>query len=401
MCLQILYRLKKINLITTLGKATTICPVTIPEGTSSDADNAIIIDPNLVNPWGMAFANDVLWVANNGTQNITAYNISGTELSQLGVNIGPVSTYGYNSNLQNPTGIIYNNNPSAFLYPININGSTMYQYPTVVTCTLQGGILGFYPPTSTEAQSSSSGFNTTPLYQNPNPSSSYTGMAVTTSNLILANFGNGTVDVFSVSTNSAGVLGPPTTSLSTLNGTVIGSTNLFSDPYPVPSYSPFNIVIIGNLVYVIYAKNNGLLQTGVSYILTPDSPTAQPLVPTNLELGAGKGYVNVFSLSGTFIKRFASGGYLNAPWGMMAAPMLCGLPPGSFFIGNFGDGTINIYTCNGIFLGKLRNCSGSIYRLGRLWSIISSPFGFNSIYIYMSSGIFNETQGLVSDFILC
>jgi hypothetical protein len=32
--------------------------------------------------------------------------------------------------------------------------------------------------------------------------------------------------------------------------------------------------------------------------------------------GAGLGYVDVFDFSGNFVSRFASGGALNAPWGI-------------------------------------------------------------------------------------
>ena len=36
--------------------------------------------------------------------------------------------------------------------------------------------------------------------------------------------------------------------------------------------------------------------------------------------GAGKGYVSVFNTDGSFLKRFASKGSLNIPWGVTAAP---------------------------------------------------------------------------------
>ncbi len=36
--------------------------------------------------------------------------------------------------------------------------------------------------------------------------------------------------------------------------------------------------------------------------------------------GAGLGIVDIFRPNGTFEKRFVSGGALNAPWGVAAAP---------------------------------------------------------------------------------
>jgi uncharacterized protein (TIGR03118 family) len=55
-------------------------------------------------------------------------------------------------------------------------------------------------------------------------------------------------------------------------------------------------------------------------------------------LGAGLGYVNIFDANGTFVKRFASAGSLNAPWGIAIAPAGFGAAAGDLLIGNFGDG---------------------------------------------------------------
>src|SRR5262249_31536906 len=38
------------------------------------------------------------------------------------------------------------------------------------------------------------------------------------------------------------------------------------------------------------------------------------------EDGPGKGFVDVFRSNGTFLRRFATGGVLNAPWGVTMAP---------------------------------------------------------------------------------
>src|SRR5436190_24266398 len=52
------------------------------------------IDPNLVNPWGMAFSNNgPFWIADNGKSVSTVYNSSGTPFplgSPLVVNVLPV-----------------------------------------------------------------------------------------------------------------------------------------------------------------------------------------------------------------------------------------------------------------------------------------------------------------------
>jgi uncharacterized protein (TIGR03118 family) len=89
------------------------------------------------------------------------------------------------------------------------------------------------------------------------------------------------------------------------------------------------------MLYVTYAKKNS--QTGEE------------------ETGNGKGYINVFNPDGSFVKRFASGGKLNAPWGMVKAPagfwgsgsQLTNM----ILVGNFGNGQINVFDENGNSMG--------------------------------------------------
>ena len=59
--------------------------------------------------------------------------------------------------------------------------------------------------------------------------------------------------------------------------------------------------------------------------------------------GPGKGFVDVYDTGGTLLRRFASRGALNAPWGVAPAPQGFGAASGALLIGNFGDGRINAY----------------------------------------------------------
>jgi hypothetical protein len=54
------------------------------------------------------------------------------------------------------------------------------------------------------------------------------------------------------------------------------------------------------------------------------------------------GAVSEVSTRGHLISRIASGGKLNAPWGLATAPSGWGRVAGSLLAGNFGDGRINI-----------------------------------------------------------
>lgn len=352
----------------------------------------------LINPWGMIFNGTNLIVANEGSQTIGIY---GATIGSTG--IVEISVTGF-TGAQNPTGVVYNTNANWFLVPTSPTTPTNFISAQIIAVTLQGGIVAALSTSST---------NTVGIYQSPYGMTSYTGATLTMSNLIVANFGCGTVDVFSpimdgtTCANTTGVLAPPTSSISTLCVSCCTSTtNPFTDPYPIPNYTPFNVVNIGNLIYVLYAKVVGIIESSSIFVINPTITTTTPLVPPNLDIGLGKGYINVFTLTGTFIKRFASGGPLNAPYGMIPIPLNSSFVPGSFLVGNFGDSTINIYDANGIYLGKLRSCYGNIISLsypkqydnGLFSLIISNAFPGK---FYFSSGIMNETQGLIGYFTDC
>jgi uncharacterized protein (TIGR03118 family) len=57
--------------------------------------------------------------------------------------------------------------------------------------------------------------------------------------------------------------------------------------------------------------------------------------------GEGLGYVSKFSTDGVFQGRVASGGELNAPWGLAWAPGNFGRFSNNLLVGNFGDGRIS------------------------------------------------------------
>ena len=70
-------------------------------------------------------------------------------------------------------------------------------------------------------------------------------------------------------------------------------------------FSPFNIQAIDGKLYVLYAK-------------------VDP-ADRDEEIAPGLGYVSVFNPDGSFVKRFASRGRLNAPWGIAKAPARFGV----------------------------------------------------------------------------
>jgi len=204
----------------------------------------------------------------------------------------------------------------------------------------------------------------------------YKGLAITSNYLYVANFSNstttGSIVVFTNTFNVATLppQGPP----------FIGMP-AFTDPTIPSGFAPFNVAVINGLVYVLYAKKKA----------SPDQGDDQA--------GPGNGFINIFTLSGNFVRRFVSGGVLNSPWAIIPGPISHGCNPGDFFVGNFGDGAINVFDSNGAFLRQLQNCDGSQLIIPGLWGLVSSILCQN--FIYFASGPNDEHDGLVGFLTKC
>jgi uncharacterized protein (TIGR03118 family) len=144
----------------------------------------------------------------------------------------------------------------------------------------------------------------------------------------------------------------------------------FTDPNLPAGYAPFNIENINGQLYVTYALQDAAKHDDVS--------------------GPGNGFVDVFNLDGTLVKRLVSNGALNSPWGMAVAPTGFGGFAGDLLIGNFGDGTINVYDpVTGTWLATLDGSNGKpLINLG-LWDLTfgNGGIGGNKNDLYFTAGI--------------
>ena len=111
--------------------------------------------------------------------------------------------------------------------------------------------------------------------------------------------------------------------------------------------------------------------------------------------GAGHGYVDVFDTDGHLLRRFASRGSLNSPWGVTRASLAFGPFSGKILIGNFGDGKISVYDNDGRFIDHLEDASGKPLVIDGLWTLTLGG-GANSSpdSVYFSAGPNGETNGL-------
>jgi uncharacterized protein (TIGR03118 family) len=307
---------------------------------SDGSVSAPVTDPTLINPWGVAIGVQTpFWINDAGSGISAVYNASGGK--QFTVTIPPKAggTQG------KPSGIVYNSSSSDFMLS---DGAAA----TFVFVTLDGTISGWNANTT----------NALLVLDNSTAGASYTGVTIGAGNgeslLFAANFTQMRVDVFDSQFKPATVAGG------------------FTDPNLPAGFGPFGIHDVGGNIFVTYAQ-------------VP--PTQGPAVT-----GAGLGYVDEFDSSGTLIARVATGGTLNAPWGVTLAPSSFGAFGGDLLVGNFGDGAITAFDPSSFAVkGQLQDTSGNVIKNIGLWEILFGAQGTGSPNtLYFAAGINDEKGGL-------
>lgn len=342
---------------------------------SNDASNApVLTDPTLQNAWGIAWSpGGIAWV------NAEAAHVSELYTGEGAIVRPPVNIPSPKDAIGGaPTGIVFaggagfklaNGQPAAFLFVGD-----------------DGVLSGWNGP---------AGDNALRIADN-SASSSYFGLALATWNghhyIYAANFKTGKIDVWD-------------TTFTTFNVS-------FHDPGLPADYSPFNIQAIDSRLFVMYAKvgsdGNEIHQVGL-------------------------GLVDIFNPDGSFVRRFATGGTLNSPWGVTMTPanFLAGAKmshgdgkdhendqgedndqgeneneDGSggmnqqpvILVGNFGDGHINAFSLTGKFLGQLQNQNqNKVITIDGLWALSFAPTSATDIdpmRLYFTAGPKDETNGL-------
>jgi uncharacterized protein (TIGR03118 family) len=326
--------------------------------------NATRTDPTLINAWGLAFSpNGIAWVNANGGHVSEVWDNLGNILRPA-VNIpSPGDTIG-----GTPTGIVFNSTTADFWLSNGAKAAFIF--------VGDDGILSGW--------NGAAGANAL-LVKDNSSTAVYKGLTLASSGganyLYAANFKTGKIDVWD---KNFGPVSMP-----------------FWDPQIPAGYAPFNIQAVGSWLVVLYAKVG---------------PTGDE------ETGQGKGFVNIFNTDGSFVRRFASKGPLNAPWGVAQAPA-------SFFedndgddddhnsgddktgkkhishgknnqpimlVGNFGDGYINAYSLNGEFLGQLR-AHGKAISIEGLWALSFPPSTVTAVdpdRLYFTAGPDDEKDGV-------
>jgi uncharacterized protein (TIGR03118 family) len=303
-------------------------------------------DPNLVNPWGVfTSSGSPFWVSDAGTGLSTIYTSNGTPNATT-----KPAVPGANSANGVPTGGV-NNSTGGFL----IQGKA----PSFMFVTADGTISGW-----ASAVDATKAFI---MVNNSAQGAVYYGMAIsaTTTNaapmIYAANFHSGAIEVYDTNYKPVTLAGTP-----------------FVDAAVPAGYGPFNIWNLGGKLYVTWAQQN----------------TAK----TGWVNGAGLGAVSIFDLNGNLLQHVATGGPLNAPWGVAIAPATFGAFANDILVGNFGDGTINAFDPASFkALGALTDQNGNTITEPGLWALIvgNGGSGGDANAIYFSAGGATQKHGLL------
>jgi uncharacterized protein (TIGR03118 family) len=320
---------------------------------------APVLDPLLVNPWGISLTgSSPFWVANNGTSTtqLIRGDVSG---SPVVLNASP-QTVTIPGGL--PTGTVANPVATEFVLPGACAAAPCGA--NFLFASITGNITGWDPNAPAAG-------STTAVIAASHPGHVYTGLAYANNGsanfLYAADFANGTIDVF----NTSFALQP-------------AASFPFADP-TIPTtmgntYHPFNIQAIGGSLYVAYAKVDPM--TGLD------------------EEGVGNGFVRRFNANGVRDLTFGiNDGALNSPWGITQAPASFGIFGGALLVGNFGEGNPSIHAYNpttGAFLGTLQDESGNGIVIDELWDLKfgNGGAGGNPDSLYFAAGIGEEEHGL-------
>ncbi len=313
-------------------------------------------DKNLLNAWGLVQGPTPFWVSDNNAGVSTLYDGNGKIFTvavgkkkvPFVVTIPPPTN---STASATPTGIVFNGVTADF-------GGDLF-----IFATEDGTISGWQQSDGTGA--------VLHVDNSQVPTSAngavYKGLAIATLNghqfIYATNFRSGKVEVFDGAYNPASL------------------TGTFTDPHPIAGFAPFGITLFGTSnLWVSYAMQDA----------AKHDPVHQ----------AGAGYIDIFTTDGVFVERFATGGNLNAPWGMVLTPASFGPLGGNFWIGNFGDGMINTFDTMGNSKGQPMDSKGQPLIVDGLWALVFGNGSNNAATtsLYFTAGPNMESEGIFGKF---
>jgi uncharacterized protein (TIGR03118 family) len=347
---------KQVLLASLIGAAACLCA---PMRAAADHDHyqqlnlvsdlpgvAILQDTNLVNSWGISHSSSSpFWISDNGSGLATLYAV--TNDSQGILHVSKVGLEVKIPGDGTATGQFFN----------TLNASSAFNGDLFIFVNEDGTISGWRPALGTAAQVLVPGTT----------NNVYKGTTLVTNSsvgpvLLAANFRAGTVDVYGT------------------NSTLI---NQLSDASAPAGYAPHNVQLIGDLVFVMYAKQDEFKHDPVP--------------------GKGNGLIDVLDPMTWMFHRFATGKdaggklkQINAPWGVALAPSSFGAHGDQLLVGNFGSGTIMVFDEHGNFKDFIEGAHEKPIVIDGLWALSFGNGGSAGTpdELFFTAGPNGESDGL-------
>lgn len=355
-----------------------------------------LVDPLLVNPWGVAIRTAGLgghfWLANQVSRTVTEYvgDVFGANgqfaplfqdaLKVVAVDGSPVGQVFSGSSTDFPvTGLLCTDDTAPQCESGDPSFLGQFTGPSrFIVSTEEGRIAAWTEGTLQGTFGRMRKFVT--VIDKSSEGALYRGLAVTdfpSGNwLVAANFAADRVEVYD------GQWQPVTQ--------VYSGPSLitpFRKPGDVPAgYVPFNVQYLDGHFYVAYAK-----------LVKPGDPDFDPADPIAERACNGCGHVAVFNRRGLHLRTLEGRHRLNAPWGFAIAPQGFGRFSNTLLVGNFGDGTIVAFDLRtGQQLDYLRNHRGKTVKIDGLWALFfgnGASLGRED-FLYFTAGPNEETDGI-------
>jgi uncharacterized protein (TIGR03118 family) len=317
---------------------------------------ALNMDPNLINPWGVAYSStSPFWISDNGTGLTSIDSVTGSTVTLNKIPAVTIAPPSPDAGPSAPTGQVFNSFASTGAFTLQ-NGNPA----TFLFATEDGTISGWNGGTQSIIAVNES-VNPADGSEALGMGAVYKGLAIAQTDdgpmLYAANFRHGTVDMFDQN---------------------FDQVKSFTDHNLPPGFAPFNVQVLGDKLFVTFAMQDDTKHDDVA--------------------GQSNGFVDEFDLEGHLLHRVASGGPLDSPWGLAIAPSSFGRFAGDLLVGNFGDGTINTFDLkhHDAFAGQLTDATGNPIVIPDLWELIPGNGGAagDPNAIYFTAGVQDEAHGL-------
>ncbi len=323
---------------------------TVANLTSNLNSLAPVMDPNLVNPWGLSRSSGgAWWVSDNGTGLSTLYDGTGKPESLV------VKVPSGDPSVQTgtPTGTMFNGDPNSFQIAPGKGAIFLF-------VTEDGTISGWNPGVSATSAV---------VVVNTKNKAVFKGATIATIDapqgpkpyIYAADFRRGKVAVYDAVFTEVRL-----------------SEQNFNDEQLPAGYAPFNVQNIGGNLYVSFAKQDAAKHDEID--------------------GAGLGYVDVFSPKGKLLNRFEHGPWFNAPWGLALASTDFGSHSHDLLVGQFGSGQILAFDAvSGAYRGQLTGADNNPIAIDGLWAIAygAGPAGNGpATTLFYTAGPDHEANGV-------